>query len=166
LILSVSIRDGQEGPEGHGTYTWTPGATEPVHLVGGWLARDVARGTRVLADAQAGHCLYAVLDTSRPGPPVVQGCSPAALSPDGRYLVTGLTVTDLDGGAGPTTLGPAIPAGPAGTPPRQAAVDALVVGQARWIRDRTFETRLDLTPDRRVGLRCNVPRGPCWQLDG
>jgi hypothetical protein len=139
------------------------GTPQPVRLVQGWLARDAVEGSRVLAEAEAGHCLYALLDTSRPGPPLAQGCGAAALSPDGRYLVTGLTVTDLDTGARTTLAG--LPSTAAGTPPRQAVVDTLVMGPARWI-GRSFEIRVEVAQDELVGLRCTVPRGPCTRLDG
>lgn len=163
LILTLP---GTASPDTSDTYSWTPGRERPTLLAKGWTARDVVRGTRILAGTDAETCAYAVLDAARPGAPTVKGCGRASLSPDGRYLVDGLVITDLDEG-GVTSLAPGMPSGPEEPLDPQALVDAAMAPEVRWLGDRTFETHIDLSrDDAGGGVRCTVPTGPCLRVAG
>jgi hypothetical protein len=159
--LVLGVHDPQQGTS---TYVWPPGAPAPT-LIGKGLAPEVvSRGTRILGVAEGEDCRITVLDSTGAAPMSVKGCGPAKLSPDGRYLVRGLVVTDLDTG-GSTDLVPRDAAG--GGAPRTVAMHELVgpTSPFDWIDDRTVHLDVEVEEATYISLRCTVPTGPCVRVE-
>jgi len=145
------------------TYTWEPGGSAPAIVARGWTPDIVTRGTRILASVEGAKCRVMVIDSSGRAPIRPQGCGPAELSPDGRYLVEGLVVTDLDTG-GVTSLAAEEPGDTDPVPPLKAVEEVLGPGRSGvWLDDLTLQMEID-AGSTSITLRCTMPAGPCLRV--